>query len=379
MIRVLLIGKYPPLQGGIAAKAWSLSRRMAQYDIFFDVVGIVPPENYSTPLPPPASGKTIFVPLCDKNLPWTVPGGDMLTERIVSAALELAQREKYDLVEVNYLAPYGLAAALVAEILGLPLLLRHAGSDIAKLLNYPSTKLAMHQLLHAAKCIVTHVDNPLFTFFPDIPLSRFQIYPRYQADPAIFFPSDKPDDALSRFSLLCVGKFNYHWKLRGIDLAAHALEKLPNWRLMSIGSGNAFLQARQELEKIGLGQRLTFSNFIAPHKMGELLQTVDAVWGFVRPGGVEDVSNIWWEAAASARPILSNASLSLPSECQRLRNVVYQIKDEASSVASALNKIANTLNKGRAEAWRTTATNLAQEYQGYLDTQASIYRNLVKP
>ncbi len=114
-MRVLLIGKYPPCQGGIAAGSYWLSRALAPAGISFDVVTIAP-ERYRSEttgdVPETVRLRTISA---DEQAPWFIPGGELWTERLVSAALELADEAQPDLVETNYLAPFGLAAFAVAR------------------------------------------------------------------------------------------------------------------------------------------------------------------------------------------------------------------------------------------------------------------------
>ncbi|MCJ7464737.1 MAG: glycosyltransferase, partial [Thermoplasmata archaeon] len=224
-MRVLLLGKFPPGQGGIASKTYWLYRALARRGFLFDIVTLVP-DLYASrdqaELPP-----GVHVRLLQANTkgPWFIPGGGLETERLIAAALEMAADQRPDVVECNYLAPYGTASLVVSRSLGVPLIVRHAGSDLVKLLGWDQTRAALESLLTSADLVVSNGDTidrlKRFT-------SKIIALPRYVPDPEWF----NADPQLCEEQLiLYAGKLNYYLRLKALDSLLVALRLRDSWKL----------------------------------------------------------------------------------------------------------------------------------------------------
>ena len=367
-MRVLLIGKFPPGQGGIAAKFSWLYRALARRDIFFDVVTIVPAiyrSEETGDLPNTIRLRQLGP---DDAPPWFLPGGDLWTERLVSAALALAEDEPPDLIEVNYLAPYGMAAFIVARHLGVPLIVRHAGSDLAKLLNWPQARRGLSALLAGADVVVTTPDAA--PRLPDRTTAAGTLVelPRYVADPQVFTPSLAQP---SRYRVLLVGKLNYHWRLKALDTLAAALELRPDWELMAIAGGKGRDAFEAEIRGRGLADRFHRRSFVPPDAVPALLSDATAVWAVERPGGIPDFSNIVWEALAMGRPCLVAASAAEHPDAALLsRSTALLVvdPDDSTAVAAALDKAASMPTA-------SPPPGLSEAFEKYMDANASLYVN----
>lgn len=339
-MRVLLLGKYPPGQGGIAAKSYWLSRALAPRGIRFDVVTIVPPvyRSEATGELPDTVRLRQLTP--DDEPPWFIPGGKLWTERLVSAALELANTEPPDLVEANYLAPYAMAAFVVSRLLGVPLLLRHAGSDLAKLVDWPETRRGLTDLLAHADLVAT---TPGVSQLPDRAGAGGTLVelPRYVPDPG-FSASAGPPPADHR--LLFAGKLNYHWRLKALDTLAAALELRPGWRLIAVADGKGRESFEAELRSRGVAERVSHRSFVAPDVVPALLAEATAVWAVEREGGIPDFSNLVWEALASGRPCLVAAQTAEHPDAELLlesKALLVVDPEDPASVAGALDTAAS--------------------------------------
>ena len=230
-MRILLLGKFPPAQGGISAKTYWLARTLAATGISFDIITIAPP-SYRTAAPATAP-PDLRQRICEAEAsPWFLPGGDLCTEHVITEALVLAAERAPDAIEANYLAPFGIAALVAARLLGVPLIIRHAGSDIAKLLDWPPARGALRALLGAANLVLTTPDaRPRLEDLT--PSRRLLALPRYAPDPAAF--AWRPP--ISSRLLLIAGKLNYHWRLKGLDVLLEALALRPEWRVLSVVDG----------------------------------------------------------------------------------------------------------------------------------------------
>jgi glycosyltransferase involved in cell wall biosynthesis len=365
-MRVLLIGKYPPCQGGIASKAYWLSRSLDDRGIFFDVVTLVP-DRYRVPAPAFPDALRLQVLECDDLPPWFLPGGDLACERLVAAALQMADDGPPALVEANYLAPFGMAALVVARLLGVPLLLRHAGSDLAKLVTWSQSRQALVELLRAADMVVTNPDAAA-SLPVDIESAKLRVMQRYVPDPFAFTPSTAEPQHLR---LLLAAKLNYHWRLKALDTLCQALRLRPDWRLDAVADGTGRESFETEIEEQGLSGYVSRRAFASPDAMPALFAGATAVWAVERKGGIADFSNVVWEAIASGRACLVAAATAEHPDAELLRSskcLLVVDPERPESVADALDRATSSMSTAEPPA------GLKEAYAGYLEDNAALYQ-----
>ncbi|MGO9560471.1 MAG: glycosyltransferase [Acidimicrobiales bacterium] len=175
-MKLLVFGKYPPIEGGTSGQTLNTVRLLAAAGHEVDVVtnareaevgvralmtpsdedrlstleaagaqgphGARPPRirvHHTSPL-----SRTAY-------MPWAEP----FVSKLFGIGVELARSNSFDLVLGWYLEPYGMAAGMVAEAAGLPLVLRHAGSDINRLARQTDLQSAYRWLLGRADRVLT--------------------------------------------------------------------------------------------------------------------------------------------------------------------------------------------------------------------------------
>ncbi len=370
-MRVLLVGKFPPCQGGIAAKTYWLYRALAPRGIRFDVVTMVPHvyRSDSTGELPEAIRVRQLTP--GDGPPWFIPGGNLWTERLVTAALELTDKEDPDLIEANYLAPYGMAAFVASRLLGAPLLLRHAGSDLAKLLPWPEAQRGLEELLASAGFVATTPGASQLPERAGAAATLIEI-PRYVPDPGIFPSAGSPP---SEHRLLVAAKLNFHWRLKALDTLAAALELRPGWRLDAVADGKGRESFETELRKRRLADRVRREAFVAPDAIPALLAGITAVWAVERAGGISDFSNLVWEALARGRPCLVARSTAEHPDAELLRrsNALLTVDPEDPvSIAAALDQAASM------PAAEPPPPGLQQAFEAYVEANAALYFKAAK-
>ena len=364
-MRILLLGKFPPAQGGISAKTYWLARTLAATGISFDIVTIAPP-SYRTAAPATAP-PDLRQRICEAEAsPWFLPGGDLCTEHVITEALVLAAERAPDAIEANYLAPFGIAALVAARLLGVPLIIRHAGSDIAKLLDWPPARGALRALLGAANLVLTTPDaRPRLEDLT--PSRRLLALPRYAPDPAAF--AWRPP--ISSRLLLIAGKLNYHWRLKGLDVLLEALALRPEWRVLSVVDGCGREDFAKEVDRLGLAPRFAWRPLAPPDAMPDLIGEASAVWAVARADSVPDFSNLVWEAAAIGRPCLvSPAAASHPDARPLLGwpGLVPMEPDDPAAVAAALDRA------GAASVPRPDG--LEERFAGYVESNRAAYLSI---
>lgn len=154
-MNILIIGKYPPLQGGVSAEVFFSSSAAANaghnIHIVTNRIAIGGDE-----LRHPAV-KVHRTSRIGQNsfIPWARPD----LSQLVGRSLCVTESEEFDLVVGWYMEPYGVAAAYVATICSLPLAIIHAGSDIGRLAQNADLRYTYESVIDTAKYIVVAGDT----------------------------------------------------------------------------------------------------------------------------------------------------------------------------------------------------------------------------
>ena len=370
MIDVLLIGKFPPAQGGIAARTYWLARSLSEREIRFHVVSWVPDVYQSVDSGALPDNVRVHL-VADQQPPWFLPGSDLIVEQLVSRAIEVAEQDPPALIETNYLAPFGMAALAVAKLLDVPLLVRHAGSDLAKLATWSPVRRALRAVLSSASWVVTPTgDTPLAAAgLSDI--ERIVEIPRYVPDPMAFAPTEPPGGDPQ---LLLAGKLNYHWRLKAIDTLFAAISARREWHVHAVATGTGREAVEQEAVQRGVARRIDWAEFVAPAAMPELIGRARAVWAMERPGTIPDFSNLVSEALAVGRLCLIPPEVAERSDAARLRQtegLVVAKPDDPDDVAVALDKAASLRLH--------PIPGLEEAHQGYIEANARLYEEVAHP
>jgi glycosyltransferase involved in cell wall biosynthesis len=169
LLRILIVGKYPPIQGGTSNQTLATVRSLLQSGHTIDVltnanevelccrqVFIADDGSTLQALHSNDSGGTVAVHQTTRLehtslIPWAQP----YASKLFGLGMELVRSHQFDLIVGWYLEPYGLVAAQIAEIAGVPLLLRHAGSDIGRLAQHPDLRSAYRWAFAQAQYVLT--------------------------------------------------------------------------------------------------------------------------------------------------------------------------------------------------------------------------------
>ncbi|MBM3488722.1 MAG: glycosyltransferase family 4 protein, partial [Alphaproteobacteria bacterium] len=147
-MRICMIAKYPPTQGGVAVRAWRIAHGLARRGHEVEVI---------TGAGEVAAPYRIFMRPADwarldgaygegrVTVHWTEPFGaaqfhipiaSPVVGKLAGIALARHRDKPFDLVFSVYLEPNAIAGHLVAEALGLPHVVKTDGSDVGRLWNH---------------------------------------------------------------------------------------------------------------------------------------------------------------------------------------------------------------------------------------------------
>jgi len=364
-LNILLIGKYPPTQGGISSKTYWLFRELEKRGFDFRAV-TVETADYSIKGRELNGSKTTIINI--KEIPWHIPESALLSERIFINAVKTAEAFKPDLIEVNYLWPFCMPAILVANILRKPLVIRHAGSDIQKFHNDTEFTDIMKAYFEKAAIVVTNrtVKTLIEKLFDNS--GKLNCVRRYIPDPKIF----KPESAEKKIDILFVGKINYRWNLKGINHLL-GLIKNRNLKALFLTGGKYKNEILELIEKTGTRNHIEEKDFISPEGMPSIYNSCKTVWCWDETGGVEDFSNIIWEALFCGTACIVNSETAertsnegVPKGLMPL--ICRTVPERLMDYEFALKAI--------------TPSGLEQEkialYDEYIESNVKLYEKLVK-
>lgn len=168
-LRVCIVGKYPPIEGGVSATTYWLARGLASrgHEIHIVTNADEVEDRYRIQLdfddakmlqPQFDNGGCVrvhHVESFDHIAMAYIPVANPYFTRLASLSTDVVRRYECEVILAYYLEPYGMAAWFAAQRCGRPLLIRHAGSDIDRLARVPDLGLAYKEILRDATAVLT--------------------------------------------------------------------------------------------------------------------------------------------------------------------------------------------------------------------------------
>lgn len=246
-MRILVVGKYPPLQGGVSSQTYWSTRELATRGHEVHVVTnanevpygfrqFILDEATAQSSCDPGSGSlevhhTDALP-DNSYIPWANPFGS----KLFGLALHTAEERGADVILGWYFEPYGLVAAQVAHCVNRPLILRHAGSDIGRLSKHRNLAMSYRWMLQQAARIITTSGRDVRQRLNSLTNQEGKFIPTTQSRlPAVFSATAEP---------LEIGKLLEHSRTwygnypieRGVTEQVCSINERPiDWRLPTIG------------------------------------------------------------------------------------------------------------------------------------------------
>lgn len=304
-MKILLIGKYPPMQGGISTKTYWLVEELKKRGFDYGIVTI---ENADYVIKEYKSNSSKCSIIKSKKIPWHIPESELLGERIFAKVIRMADTFKPDLIETNYLWPFCLQAVMVATVLKKPLIIRHAGSDIQKFHTDPEFKNIIKDYLDRATAVITNSTAQTLIESLCDDSEKVHCLKRYIPNPEIFRAESKE----KTFGILFAGKINYHWKLKGLTFLLDLIKQQGLRSLFVIG-GKYKNKILERIEQTKTSDYIEIRDFVSPEMMPSIYNSCKSVWCWEEQGGVEDFSNIIWESLFCNIPCIIKAISGIPN------------------------------------------------------------------
>ena len=205
-MKLCIVGKYPPIEGGVSATTYWIARGLAQRGHEIHVVTnadevepmyrlsfVDDDSQWYQPVFP--NGGRVFVHNVEKfnrRAMGHIPESNPFVSKLASVATDVVRQYDCDVLLGYYYEPYGVAAWLASRWTGCPLALKHAGSDLDRLFRIPDLATTYHEILRSAEIVVTQAR--LMPRFLHLGISTKQLRSDvpYSLSPEVFHPQVQP-------------------------------------------------------------------------------------------------------------------------------------------------------------------------------------------
>jgi len=166
-VRICLIGKFPPIQGGVSMRtywaAYALAARGHEVHVVTNAKEVRPPfrmhmreQDWQRCEATYGSGSVTvhWTDPVDRSQTY-IPMASPFVSKLAGIAVRLHSEQPFDVIHSFYLEPYGVAGHLAAQMTGVPHVTRTAGSDAGHLWRHPQLEALYDHLLRSAAGVIT--------------------------------------------------------------------------------------------------------------------------------------------------------------------------------------------------------------------------------
>ena len=166
-MRICIIGKFPPIQGGVSARTYwvahDLAARGHEVHVVTNAKEVRPPFRMHMRRQDWKRCEAACGPSGSVNVHWTdpvdnsqfyIPMASAFVSKLAATAARVHSEHPFDVVYSHYLEPYGVAGHLAAEMARVPHVVRLAGSDAGRLWRHPQLEALYDHLLRSAAIVI---------------------------------------------------------------------------------------------------------------------------------------------------------------------------------------------------------------------------------
>lgn len=208
-MKICILGKYPPIEGGVSTStywlAYGLAERGHQVSVVTNADEVE--EAYRIHLSPgdealyassfPDSGGSVTVFTTERLGPRMthIPAHNPFATKLAGLATQTIRSRGCEVIFAFYYEPYAIAAYLASSWTGIPWVVRNAGSDLDRLMARPELGTAYKEVLRAADGVLTRSPNLTGRFLGmGVRSDRLFRTEPYSPPPAFFNPEAEPLD-----------------------------------------------------------------------------------------------------------------------------------------------------------------------------------------
>lgn len=171
-MRICVIGKYPPIEGGVSSDTYWNARGLASHG--HQVFVVTNAEEVDMPWRMEMSNATYSGPDyawvsehsggrvhvtstrgSDPAVEYHIPYNNPTVSRLAAVATDIVRSNSCDIIYAHYLEPYAVAAHMASHWCGVPYVVKHAGSDLFKLAQIPTLRSTYVEVLKGARRVIS--------------------------------------------------------------------------------------------------------------------------------------------------------------------------------------------------------------------------------
>jgi glycosyltransferase involved in cell wall biosynthesis len=165
-VRICIIGKFPPIQGGVSMRTYWSAHGLAalghEVHVVTNAKEAVAPfrmlmraQDWERCAAAHDSGSVTvhWTDPADRSQSY-IPMASPFVSKLAATAARVHSERPLDVIYSHYLEPYGVAGLLAAQMTGLPHVVRMAGSDAGRLWHHPQLELLYDHVLRSAEAVV---------------------------------------------------------------------------------------------------------------------------------------------------------------------------------------------------------------------------------
>ena len=214
-----------------------------------------------------------------------------------------AAGKDFDVIDAHYFYPDGVAAAMLARELGLPLMITGRGTDLTLIPNFRSERAQIKMAIAQADVLITVCEDLRQRLLSLGAPREKTITLRNGVDLEAFTPQDQGSARLTYgvdgFTLVSVGGLI---ERKGHDLIIRALPLLPDCRLLIAGDGPLKSELGELAQKLGVGARVKLLGPVPHHALSTLYSAADIM---VLASSREGWANVLLESMACGVPVVA--------------------------------------------------------------------------
>ncbi len=204
-MRICAVIKYPPIQGGVSAQSYWLARGLAEAGHTVDVVTnahevedrfriLFHPEDLAWLETETEAGGRVRLHQTEPFSPkfTHIPQSNPFVSKLAGMATDVVRRHDSEVIFSYYLEPYGVAAHLASLWTGVPHVVRHAGSDLGRLMDRIGNDTTYSEIFRRADGVC--VGNPYVFLGMGAKLESIYRTPPFGLPTAHFSPQAEPLD-----------------------------------------------------------------------------------------------------------------------------------------------------------------------------------------
>jgi len=215
-MKIGMICKYPPIVGGVSSKAFWMSKALAElgheihiitnaqevestYKEIFSLKDI--DDNLRRP--------NLFIHATPQNdVPFYIPKGNPFEVKLANLAVEVIQQFQLEILDCWYFIPNGFAGYLAHSITKIPWIIRHAGSDLGRILPHHLFKTILKSIIIRADKIVTQKSSAKLLLSHGVSKEKLWFNSKVSVNTNYFTPNGKRAANLPRDKpvILSIGK-----------------------------------------------------------------------------------------------------------------------------------------------------------------------------